>query len=250
MCGIIGYVSTREGSDAIKYVLPLIEESSIRGLHGTGISFIKDGRVCTLKFAKPYQEVKSILEKVVQLNPVALIAHVRYSTSHLEYPQPISSESVSIVHNGVISQEDPSTWESTYNLTNFSTKNDSEILFKILENSIDDHGFEIGNAVFGRLPKASIACCCLTPKALIFFRNGKRPLWYAETKEATYVASTCNIIQRSGLCQSLSNLYKAEMNHVYVRSYIDYSRYEYSWKPLTSLHFPRNLYVPSLFDLQ
>ena len=202
MCGIVGYINQNNSDAGLGYILPLLEESSIRGLHGTGISFIKGDRVATLKEARPFNEVKPIIEKILALKPKALIAHVRYSTSNLDYPQPIASDSLAVVHNGVISQEPPETWEEAYGYTNYSTKNDSEILFKAIE--AHDNPLE-------KLPEASIAACYLTTRYLGFFRNGKRPLWYALTDDYVIVSSTQDILERTGV----KNSTKTEVGTLY-----------------------------------
>lgn len=95
MCGVIGIVSKNIlKQDVIK---KLIINSKIRGQHATGISYIDEDviKTCIISKNADYLDLKNVLTK-------SLIGHARYSTSSLEYNQPISHFNVSIVHNGVI----------------------------------------------------------------------------------------------------------------------------------------------------
>ena len=120
MCGVIGI-------NSIDYIDPnvikkLLEQTRIRGLHATGVSFIYNSRIFSEIVPAPSTDFRVLDFKIKHL-----IAHCRYSTSDLEYNQPIFTEDFSIVHNGVIDQSDPSGWAKKYNM-NFRTRNDSEII--------------------------------------------------------------------------------------------------------------------------
>ena len=56
-----------------------------------------------------------------------MIGHCRYSTSDLQYNQPIYNDDYSIAHNGVVSQEMPERWKELYGY-DCKTKNDSELI--------------------------------------------------------------------------------------------------------------------------
>lgn len=181
MCGVIGINSTEYIDKSI--IEKLLIQTKIRGLHATGLSFIYNGTIFTEIVPSPSTNFRVLDFKVKNL-----IAHCRYSTSDLEYNQPIFQENYSIVHNGVIDQSDPSGWAKKYNMK-FRTKNDSEIILNYW--------------VEGKHPlnlDGSMATVILSLKenCLNFFRNEQRPLYYSPNDNFTIVASTKDILKRAG----------------------------------------------------
>lgn len=189
MCGIIGFVSTRVTSEQIKTLKKVMKESRIRGKHASGIAWYNGESILSVVKPKPIDELVEEFDFEQLLNKsVALIAHARYSTSDLKYNQPIVGKSLAIVHNGVITQSPPETWESQYGYK-CKTKNDSELLLRAIE-----HGHNI-QMVF---PDSSIAALILNDKGyLSYYRNGTRPLWKGEYKGSQIFASTFDILHRA-----------------------------------------------------
>ena len=119
MCGVIGVwlerSSVSRGSlEDIQLVDSIFRQSMIRGRHATGVSYIKNGELHTIKAGIPcdqFLEEHPISSMVNEDGGIYLIGHIRYSTSDLRYNQPFSNGNQSIVHNGVISQEDMSQWK-------------------------------------------------------------------------------------------------------------------------------------------
>ena len=181
MCGVIGI-------NSIDYIDPniikrLLEQTRIRGLHATGVSFIYNGRIFSEIVPAPSTDFR-----VLDFKIKSFIAHCRYSTSDLQYNQPIFTEDFSIVHNGVIDQSDPSGWAKKYNM-NFRTRNDSEI---ILNSWVKNkHPLLLDGSM------ASIILS-LKEKSINFFRNEQRPLYYTQNNTTTIIASTYDILKRSG----------------------------------------------------
>jgi len=184
MCAIIGiYAAGNLGSDFIRN---LFLESSVRGLHATGLSYFKEGKIETISLPVPADEFPFPESMRDQDGSLKLIGHCRYSTSDREYNQPIATGKSSIVHNGVITQADPSTWE-----VDCDTRNDSELLVRCLES---------GESPFAKYPESSVAAVWMDNKGeLLAFRNGKRPLYISEYQGATIVTSTRDIARRSGI---------------------------------------------------
>ena len=185
MCGVVGYW----GRPNEALLTEVLLQNNIRGQHATGVSFIDKGGIATLKqpgCAKDFVSRRDV--KGVLAGP-ALICHSRYSTSSLEFNQPIANTEVAVSHNGVITQEEPDRWEDLYGYQ-CRTQNDSELLL---------HAFSEGIHPLEKFPEASIATCILTPHKLTFFRNGKRPLWFVEENGYTLVVSTKDIAARCGL---------------------------------------------------
>ena len=186
MCGVIG-VSLKKVTDTdLEMVGNVFRESMIRGKHATGITYLKDKTLTTIKKPIPATE---FLEEInfkdfVDRGNLRLIGHIRYSTSDLRYNQPFQNEVVSIAHNGVISQ-DPDNWEFET-----ETGNDSELILRAFEQQKHPLRFYADR---------SMAVIRITHNALVGFRNHERPLWYSEVDNGVVFASTQNILSRAGL---------------------------------------------------
>ena len=187
MCGVIGAVIT---PDLIPVLKDVFLETRIRGRHATGLSYLKGGVIHTIiekTSADKFLEGKNFKEYINEDGFLYIIGHIRYSTSDLRYNQPISSQDISIAHNGVISQEKKEEWK-------YPTEggNDSELVLRSLEKGF--HPLQ-------DFPESSQAVVSLwaEKKQIRAFRNGKRPLWVTVTEEGTFFTSTRDIAIRAGL---------------------------------------------------
>jgi glutamine phosphoribosylpyrophosphate amidotransferase len=210
MCGVIGISMVKADLDLIRKIF---KESMIRGKHATGLTYVSEGVLKTHKDgfdANTFLD-KFDLEQVVDSDGgVKMIGHIRYSTSDLRYNQPFSNDKVSIVHNGVISQEDPSTW-----MYKTETFNDSELILRALEDN------QIPLKFFR---PASMAVVELHNNGtLVGYRNEARPLWYSATDQGIVFTSTADIAVRSRLTSpmrcSMFNEYRYADNTLSVVSY-------------------------------
>lgn len=202
MCGIIGIYLNKITDSQKQKIINLILESGIRGVHATGISYLKRGKITTISAHESSKEFLSdkFLDDYIDSNNLYLIAHTRYSTSDLRFNQPIGDDRLAICHNGVISQEPPNTWKKTFGLTT-KTSNDSELIYASLKEKEDPlTQFE-----------GSMAVCILDTISLVAFRNHERPLWYSLEKNGIVFASTKDILKRSGFKQPQ----KCKMFHKY-----------------------------------
>lgn len=207
MCGIIG-IYTNKGQQLVPLIKQLFLESQIRGKHATGISFLEGRKIRTTIKAVPSSKFVKEFEWESLPDRLRLIGHCRYSTSDLDYNQPIVIGNSSIVHNGVITQEDPKYWQEDYGY-DCTTKNDSELLL---------HTLKEGDNPFTKYPNASIAAIHLmASNRLAFFRGGTRPLWYCIHEDAVIIASTENIITRAfeKTRRRLENIRKTKMGVIY-----------------------------------
>jgi glutamine phosphoribosylpyrophosphate amidotransferase len=203
MCAVIGVYLKNVEEEDLALIEMLFYESQIRGKHSTGMSYLRDDNtIATFKDNLPVGEFFSkydLYDAVHGDGGVYLIGHTRYSTSDLRYPQPLSNGKVSIVHNGVVTQEPPEEW-----MYQCQTKNDSELILRSLE--IDSHPFI-------DFPTASMAVVALNEqKQLTAFRNHERPLWYSMHPRGIIFTSTADIARRAGL----SNPQKTDQLHNYV----------------------------------
>lgn len=196
MCAVIGVVLKQPSIKDFELLVKIFIESKIRGLHATGLSYIKYGEVITEKLPIPADEFPFDFSSYVNEDGnLYLVGHCRYSTSDLQFNQPISNENFSVVHNGVITQELPEHWKELYGY-DCVTKNDTELLLHTLEDN--KSSLEVWQ-------NSSLAVCELhKEKILRFYRNGKRPLFLSELDNGWLVTSTENIATRAGVNASSS----------------------------------------------
>jgi len=200
MCSVIGAIIKDPTKDDFNMIRRVFHESRIRGMHATGMSILYNNKIMTFKEPVPADEFRHLddLEEMVNVdNILYLIGHCRYSTSDLEYNQPLSNEKKSIVHNGVITQELPENWNTLYPYV-FETKNDSELVL----HSEDP---------LREFPDASMAVCELYEDGrLRFYRNGKRPLYLTNLSNGSIITSTADVPKRAEAAGFTINLL---MNH-------------------------------------
>lgn len=220
MCGVLGIAIKKPDEREFELVRRLFKQSMIRGKHATGVSYVKNNKVHTIKEpvdADSFIKGQDVSSWVNEDGNLYCVGHVRYSTSDLAYNQPMATEELSIVHNGVISQESPETWKETYGYETL-TKNDSELILRCLES---------GEVPLHKFQPSSMAVCTLDKnKVITAFRNEARPLYYSYGKNGIIFASTADILKRSGLELQLStNMYEVFIVDNF--KVVTYNRYEF-----------------------
>lgn len=192
MCGVISAYLKQPNSSNIDTLKRLFVEGQIRGRHQTGLAYKVDGRIKRFVVEgdgrKLVQEFN--WEHLLDFQALEIIGHNRYSTSDLQFPQPLLiSEDLAIAHNGVVTQDPPEMWHRYgYNLT---TLNDSELIYQARFS---------GREPLVEFPEASMAVCEISVTGGIrWYRNGKRPLHFAKVKNGWFVCSTLDIANRAGL---------------------------------------------------
>jgi glutamine phosphoribosylpyrophosphate amidotransferase len=193
MCAVIGaYIEKPSALDLVT-IAKVFYESSIRGLHATGVSWVRSGQIKTVIDSKPanlFLESLDLQNCINEDGNLYLIGHCRYSTSDLNYNQPLWDESLSIVHNGVVSQEMPEKWKDLYGY-DCKTRNDSELIL---------HTIKAKKSPLVEFANASMAVIELyAEKKLRFYRNGKRPIYFTSLPNGGIITSTSDIATRAGL---------------------------------------------------
>jgi glutamate synthase domain-containing protein 1 len=195
MCSVIGAMIKSPTKDDFETLRSVFHESKIRGMHATGISFLPSwsDKIVTIKesipadkFIEQHLHQDNLPEMLAADGNLYLIGHCRYSTSDLEYNQPMADDTKSIVHNGVISQESPEKWKDLYGY-DCITKNDSELVLHS-----KDPLREYSNMSMG-------VCELSLDKKVRFYRNGKRPIYFTLFNNGCIITSTKDIAKRAGL---------------------------------------------------
>lgn len=205
MCGIIGVVGPKK-QNVWSATYALLKQSEIRGKHASGLSYFKNGQLITNKYNVPAGVF--VNEYMPDAVGNYVIGHTRYSTSDIKYNQPLQEGSTALVHNGVITQAPFEQWKQLYNVEDFATKNDSEILLKYI---IQTRKIDFANS--------SIAAGFIHLGEMWAFRNGQRPLYLFALQGLVGFASTANIIKRAFIGQDVQ-IIKANTNLIY-NFYID-----------------------------
>jgi glutamine phosphoribosylpyrophosphate amidotransferase len=195
MCGVLGVKIKDVTKLDLVIIKELILQTQIRGMHATGVSYVRDGTIYTSKEslnATKFLEMYKVSDFVDTDNTLTMIVHCRYSTSCLTFNQPIVSDDICIVHNGVVTQELYENWESLYGYK-CSTENDSELILKTIQSNLSPlHEWRDSSMAVIELHK---------DKSMVFYRNGKRPLHLLEmgVDRGFIIGSTGNIFNRVGL---------------------------------------------------
>jgi glutamine phosphoribosylpyrophosphate amidotransferase len=205
MCGILGITIADFDEGDYDLIRNLFLQSMIRGKHATGVSYVKDNKVHTIKEPIPADEFIDKQNLKTWKNEdgnLYCIGHIRYSTSDLRFNQPLSTDNLSVVHNGVISQEPSDTWNQLFGYET-ETANDSELVLKALEKN--------DNPLVVFHPASMAVCTLNSNKVLSAFRNHERPLWFYADPRMTIFASTADILKRS----NIFDVEKTEMYRIY-----------------------------------
>lgn len=189
MCSVIGAIIKEPRAEDFLMLHRVFLESKIRGMHATGISYVKHGKIITDKRPVPADQFPFNFPSYLNEDgSLYLIGHCRYSTSDLEFNQPFANENLSVVHNGVITQELPEKWKELYGY-DCETKNDSELILHTAEDCISP---------LLRWKDSSLGVIELhVDKVIRFYRNGKRPLYLTNISNGSIITSTADVPKRA-----------------------------------------------------
>ena len=194
MCGVIGVSLTNVTPNQVLLVKSVMRETQIRGMHASGAVHHNGEGLVRILVGVPISRLVDELidwDEVVKSGDLKMIAHARYSTSDMEFHQPLVDKNLCMVHNGVITQEPPETWEETYGY-DFNTRNDSEILLNKIS-----AGHSPSDIVDG-LAGSSIAVVTIDRSGFVTgWRNSLRPLWRTEFHNGFILTSTRDIMKRA-----------------------------------------------------
>lgn len=190
MCAIIGIYTDKFNQTNQLLLKELLIQSRIRGKHATGISYYSESKFDSELFTLKQSISSDIFVKCIDFNEISssVIGHCRYSTSDLNYNQPIDNGIDSIVHNGIITQSDPESWKQKFGYS-CEGKNDSELIIRCIDENKEPL------IVF---KESSLAVIHLRQdNSLLFYRNKFRPIWYVKYENSYYIGSTEDILNRT-----------------------------------------------------
>lgn len=205
MCGIAGYVlrSKRHAERALALFERLMTECQVRGRHASGVSWVAESGLRTLRRPVPAEGLLASSEwsQVRSSLPLAAVGHARYSTSGdwatANNNQPLEAGGVALVHNGLVSMGTKEEFEKAYAVRT-RTENDSEV---ILRQVIRERGSlqKAMRRVYAVEPPIFALGLLSSVGEVRVVRDHLRPLWLFEVPELEMVgfASTEDIIRRA-----------------------------------------------------
>lgn len=206
MCGIFGVISPSiNKSNLIK----LVTHSKQRGVDSSGLIYYNDSQYFV---DRSDYSIGKLLALVSPYNSPLVFGHSRLITNGLSDNQPVIRDSVALIHNGIIVNED-SIWTELEKKRQF--KIDSEVILAIAEVVLENGGEikDIPQRVLA-LCKGVVACAMVFPnkgKLLLFSNNGS--LYIGNKGSEFYFAS-----ERYGLdlvkCQNIKQIINEEIKIV------------------------------------
>lgn len=208
MCGVIACATPALDTNTAVLLAKLFEQSKIRGLHACGFSYLKGGRIETMRCHSVDQLVGRLGEVCAEREGkrLLLIGHTRYSTSgdwkNLLNNQPLHIQpeeggGIALAFNGCIHMGLREEYDAVYG-KKYTTDNDGEIFCRKVLDGEDWEGF-VANGSF------SFAGVFLRSqgKEITVIRNKNRPLHIGllglgRAGSATIIASTRDILWRAG----------------------------------------------------
>lgn len=194
MCGIIGIYSKNILKDNhLDLFEKLMNESSIRGLHSFGVSYLDGNKLKTLK--SNILDSNLFISNIKNVKAKKVIFHNRYSTSGdysiMDNNQPIFIDNMALVMNGVLSMKTKDEFEKDFNVK-CNVDNDTEIFLQLIKKGKTVKDILLEN------PNCSFAGIFLSDKEMFAIRNNKRPLYYFNYDGALFIVSTADIAKRGG----------------------------------------------------
>ncbi|GAA4897246.1 glutamine--fructose-6-phosphate transaminase (isomerizing) [Tessaracoccus lubricantis] len=135
MCGIVGYLGTRDGLDVVLSGLRRLE---YRGYDSAGIAMPHDGQIAWRKRAGKIANLADAIEQDPLPQGAVAIGHTRWATHGAPTDansHPHVAQRVAIVHNGIIENHDA--LRAELNGVEFSSETDSEVAAHLLNKEVD-----------------------------------------------------------------------------------------------------------------
>ncbi|WP_312811594.1 glutamine--fructose-6-phosphate transaminase (isomerizing) [Sedimentibacter sp.] len=145
MCGIVGYIGFE---DVKEIILGGLEKLEYRGYDSAGIAIASNNVVNVVKEKGRINELRQSIDKSITGN--LGIGHTRWAThgapNHVNsHPHQSSSKRFTLVHNGIIENEDELR-QKYLNGTVFTSDTDTEVIVQLIEKFVND-GEEVALAI-------------------------------------------------------------------------------------------------------
>ena len=182
MCGIFGYISDTNNVDK-KIIKSIIKSSESRGKDSSGLVILND----SYEIFKIDQPIKELLtKKGITYNTNFIIGHTRLITNGSSDNQPVFSDNVVVIHNGIITNSHD-LWKEINQSPSLNI--DTEIVVKYIESKIKT-GQELDLICKDILEKikGTLSIAILLPeigKFILLSNNGS--LFFNNSERGTYL---------------------------------------------------------------
>lgn len=133
MCGIVGYIGSK---DAAKFILSGLKMLEYRGYDSSGIAVFEDEKICTYKKKGRLEALEGLILNNGEIKSSCGIGHTRWAT-HGEpsdvNSHPHSCGKVTLVHNGIIENYTELKKELTQKGYTFKSQTDTESVAVMLD---------------------------------------------------------------------------------------------------------------------
>ncbi|WP_299952392.1 glutamine--fructose-6-phosphate transaminase (isomerizing) [uncultured Modestobacter sp.] len=134
MCGIVGYVGSK---DSLDVVLEGLRRLEYRGYDSAGVAVLADGRLSTAKKAGKLANLEKELAEAGLPASTIGIGHTRWAThggptDRNAHPHVSADGSVAVIHNGIIENFAPLRAECEATGVEFSSETDTEVVAHLL----------------------------------------------------------------------------------------------------------------------
>jgi glucosamine--fructose-6-phosphate aminotransferase (isomerizing) len=141
MCGIVGYVGTR---DAVEVIVEGLRRLEYRGYDSAGIAVVRDGRLERRRAAGKLGNLEAVL-RVEPLSGSFGLGHTRWAThgrpsEENAHPHQDCHGRIVVVHNGIIENYLPLKARLAQAGHRFTTQTDTEIVAHLVESYLDAAG--------------------------------------------------------------------------------------------------------------
>ena len=139
MCGIIGYIGSKE---AVPVLMSGLKKLEYRGYDSAGIAVLKDNKIKIVKCKGKVVKLEKLLEKGAPKGNIGL-GHTRWAThgkpDNLNaHPHDGCNSEVVVVHNGIIENYIPLRKRLISEGHNFVSETDTEVLPHLIESNYQD----------------------------------------------------------------------------------------------------------------
>ena len=191
MCGIIGYIGTK---DASKILLDGLKKLEYRGYDSAGIALINDKKINVARCKGKLCELQKIVDPDIHRGFIG-IGHTRWATHGRpseENAHPHSSKNVVVIHNGIIENHVELRNRLLKKKYRFASETDTEVVPWLIEDHyLKEKNFEKAVRRTLRDLKGSFALCVISlwePDKIIVVKNSS-PLVIGLGKNENFVAS-------------------------------------------------------------
>jgi len=149
MCGIVGYIGSKE---AYPIIINGLKRLEYRGYDSTGVVLYEDGELSLCKTKGKVADLEAKAEALSTSKSSIGIGHTRWAT-HGEpndvnsHPHLSNSGKLAIIHNGIIENYDSIKTQLKNNGFIFHSDTDTEVLINLIEYVKQQEGVKLGKAV-------------------------------------------------------------------------------------------------------